>query len=374
MVVYGPWVQEGQRPFVRESPGAMSQTIPAATNDPFTPYTAPRIRAELLPQVYDEPITAAFDTLLVSDTLWHLSYDYWATLSHGVFFQVYSVNASVGWRHYTLMDPVAHTWRSELLDRLQADDPAVVDVEFYPTDPYHGTTSNRRMVVHQEVVSSTYVERTVMNDPSAPALIDPGTVTDVHLLNAASPGLELPDGVAPFVQYFHDFGVPDDQQGNIGAYSAPFTPNMIRSDVSHPTLGQPPLTETDTELSVDPDVLAWTVDDADTPPGEVLPKAGVVTIAPRVLTGYTTGGDYLDWPNIGEPFNEFRGLSVLGHSDYVCDWLPPRYRAVYARRPELPPLRQFPRDDGRGASAGTRIWPPPRSQQGSSRVGPGSYY
>lgn len=46
--------------------------------------------------------------------------------------------------------------------------------------------------------------------------------------------------------------------------------------------------------------------------------------------------------------------------------------AEFART--LPPARLFPRDDGLGMSAGTRVWPPPKSQQGSSRVGPGSYW
>jgi hypothetical protein len=36
-------------------------------------------------------------------------------------------------------------------------------------------------------------------------------------------------------------------------------------------------------------------------------------------------------------------------------------------RPSLPPLRQHPRDDGRGTSSAARIWPPPSSFQGSAR-------
>lgn len=59
---------------------------------------------------------------------------------------------------------------------------------------------------------------------------------------------------------------------------------------------------------------------------------------------------------------------------------PPRVRYLLVgettptRRPVLPPTRVFPRDDGLGASAGLRVWPPPKSQQGSSRIGPGSYW
>lgn len=39
----------------------------------------------------------------------------------------------------------------------------------------------------------------------------------------------------------------------------------------------------------------------------------------------------------------------------------------------LPPLRQFPRDDGLGASPGLRQWPPPRSLQRGTRRGGSTY-
>ena len=38
-----------------------------------------------------------------------------------------------------------------------------------------------------------------------------------------------------------------------------------------------------------------------------------------------------------------------------------------------PPLRQYPRSDGLGASSARRMWPPPRSTQRSLRQGPGSH-
>lgn len=61
----------------------------------------------------------------------------------------------------------------------------------------------------------------------------------------------------------------------------------------------------------------------------------------------------------------------------TAEMIVPAFRYVFTEpqgTPELPPARLFPRDDGRGMSAGPRVWPPPKSQQGSSRVGPGSYW
>lgn len=52
---------------------------------------------------------------------------------------------------------------------------------------------------------------------------------------------------------------------------------------------------------------------------------------------------------------------------------PPRHRFVFERAPSPPITRVHPRDDGRGTAAAARVWPPARSQQGGSRVGPGSY-
>jgi hypothetical protein len=49
------------------------------------------------------------------------------------------------------------------------------------------------------------------------------------------------------------------------------------------------------------------------------------------------------------------------------------WRYVYADTPGLPPTRVFPRDDGLATSSARRVWPPPQSQQGSNRSGPGSY-
>lgn len=48
------------------------------------------------------------------------------------------------------------------------------------------------------------------------------------------------------------------------------------------------------------------------------------------------------------------------------------YRYVYQGAPPI--TRVHPRDDGRGTAAAARVYPPPRSQQGGCRVGPGSYY
>lgn len=39
----------------------------------------------------------------------------------------------------------------------------------------------------------------------------------------------------------------------------------------------------------------------------------------------------------------------------------------------LPPSRVLPRDDGRLTASAGRVWPPPKSRQGSARGGPGSY-
>lgn len=46
---------------------------------------------------------------------------------------------------------------------------------------------------------------------------------------------------------------------------------------------------------------------------------------------------------------------------------------VEVGRRYLRPLRQHPRTDGRGTSSARRMWPPPRSIQGSLRQGPGSH-
>lgn len=68
------------------------------------------------------------------------------------------------------------------------------------------------------------------------------------------------------------------------------------------------------------------------------------------------------------------GVGNGGISEITYTLRPARHRFVFARRPGLPPTRVFPRDDGLAASAGPRVWPPPKSQQGGGRVGPGSYW
>lgn len=58
----------------------------------------------------------------------------------------------------------------------------------------------------------------------------------------------------------------------------------------------------------------------------------------------------------------------------VLSWLGAPYRWIYADVvPEVPPQRVFPRDDGRLTASASRVWPPPKSRQGSARLGPGSY-
>jgi hypothetical protein len=52
---------------------------------------------------------------------------------------------------------------------------------------------------------------------------------------------------------------------------------------------------------------------------------------------------------------------------------PGRHRFIYEHAPRTPIGRVYPRDDGLGTSSAGRVWPPPTSQQGSGRVGPGSY-
>lgn len=60
--------------------------------------------------------------------------------------------------------------------------------------------------------------------------------------------------------------------------------------------------------------------------------------------------------------------SIWGFS---CSYL--ALRVTYAGTTHAPPLRQYPRSDGLGASSSRRAWPPPRSRQRSLRQGPGSY-
>lgn len=53
---------------------------------------------------------------------------------------------------------------------------------------------------------------------------------------------------------------------------------------------------------------------------------------------------------------------------------PPPHRFIFPVPKVLSPARVFPRDDGLLTASAARVWPPPRSLQGSSRIGPGSYY
>lgn len=50
---------------------------------------------------------------------------------------------------------------------------------------------------------------------------------------------------------------------------------------------------------------------------------------------------------------------------------PPRHRWILAGDYDF--LRVFPRDDHLGTASAARVWPPPRSEQGSNRRGPASY-
>lgn len=68
------------------------------------------------------------------------------------------------------------------------------------------------------------------------------------------------------------------------------------------------------------------------------------------------------------------GMGAVIFPTCTYTFRPARHRFIFERAQGLPPVRVFPRDDGLAASAGPRVWPPPKSQQGGSRVGPGSYW
>lgn len=162
----------------------------------------------------------------------------------------------------------------------------------------------------------------------------------------------------------------------------------------------------DVDLSADPPVLAtpWHAGQAFTAAGDLTapdPSVAALVAAwppradgtpepvkPLDVTAHLAGDDavlaLLVWvrvdaipaPQAGSP-----GAN-LGATVGAYDWFanvtwtlrPPRHRFVYERVPQPPITRVHPRDDGRGTSAAGRVWPPPRSQQGSPRVGPGSYH
>lgn len=99
------------------------------------------------------------------------------------------------------------------------------------------------------------------------------------------------------------------------------------------------------------------------------PRDGFLWLVSR----YSGGG----LPDPIEPFATNQLGVTLGYStSSTVRYLlrPPPHRFVFPVPKVLSPARVFPRDDGRLTASAARVWPPPRSQQGSSRVGPGGYY
>jgi len=80
-------------------------------------------------------------------------------------------------------------------------------------------------------------------------------------------------------------------------------------------------------------------------------------IVPRDLTTDERGIAY------GHPYF----LNGIGGSEVAWVFRPPVFRWIYESPPIVPPLRQYPRDDGRGLSSAKRIYPPPKAMQAGNR-------
>lgn len=417
MVSYGPWVQEPTREFIRsdtndtDSGGVQNAGLfrgHTSQRGHFAKGNTEIIDTEIAEHVLPPLFAAGDDSVPTSSNLWALSYDYWCSLSDDPlrFHTSFHANAVSNWTVTMLPDPIAHGWRHQI--ETDAGN-AGAFVEWHPDDHYHGLAANRRLSVRHSDSSGTVTvirpsEATAagtgyhFGDPGEPSFGGPGTLTNVRVINPLS--LPLWEGVPDHdVYYYHSLDVADNQQavglgflpGDIGAGQIRFDPTCelygwLPEDAWwwHGDAGNvrtDPLDDPSGEVyigsdgSIADDRLAWRIRDypyygAAEPTSFV--KGYMVTLAPRVLTVYSAAG-LVDWPDMAGAGNAVRTASVSATLEYVCDWTPPRYRLVYAAVPGLPPTRVFPRDDGLLTASAGRVWPPPRSQQGSPRAGPGSY-
>ena len=83
------------------------------------------------------------------------------------------------------------------------------------------------------------------------------------------------------------------------------------------------------------------------------------------------------WPQINGASRGVFGYRFKSDSVVTATYTlrPPRHRFIFPDGLSVPYLRVYPRDDQLGAVSAGRVWPPSRSEQGSSagRIGPNAY-